>query len=355
MTMHGIDRDVDRFRQIIRGKIKQDLKKYMSQDGIDVYGKEGRHKITIPLPQIQLPRFTFGQKGGGIGQGKGGGGEGEAGDQEADNQLEVNVTLEEMAELLGEELELPRIEPKGQSEITIDSNKYRTIRTNGPESLRHFKKTFRQALKRQMSEGTYDPDNPSIIPIKEDKRYRASKPITIPHNQAVIFYLMDVSGSMGMKEKELARLTSFWIDLWLRSQYHNIKSRYIIHNVTAKEVDQHTFYHTMEDGGTKISSAYELARDIIKAEYNPADWNTYIFQYSDGDDWGGDSSNTACDIIENLLPGLNQVSYCQVRETGSFMKTIKSRFEKEKKVVTTLAFQKDQILDAIKSFFTAGN
>jgi len=100
MALHGIDRDVDRFRQIIRGKIKQDLKKYMSQDGINVYGKEGRHKITVPLPQIQLPRFIYGQKGGGIGQGDGQGDA--AGDNPADNPLEVNVTLEEMAELLGD-------------------------------------------------------------------------------------------------------------------------------------------------------------------------------------------------------------------------------------------------------------
>lgn len=352
--MHGIDRDVDRFRQIIRGKIKQDLKKYMSQDGINVYGKKGRHKITVPLPQIQLPRFIYGQKNGGVGQGGPGQGN-EAGNDPAENPLEVNVSLEEMAELLGEELKLPRIEPKGKSEITIDSNKYRSIRTTGPESLRHFKKTFRTALKRQMAEGTYNPDDPAVIPIKEDKRYRASKPITIPHNQAVIFYLMDVSGSMGMHEKEMSRLTSFWIDLWLRSQYKNIQSRYITHNYTAKEVDQHTFYHTMESGGTRIASAYELTRDIIKTDYNPADWNTYIFQYSDGDDWGGDHSKQACDIIAELLPGLNQVSYCQVREHGDFMSTVKKRFEGEPKVAITTAFQKDQILDAIKSFFSSGN
>lgn len=351
MTMHGIDRDVDRFRQIIRGKIKQDLKKYMSQDGIKVFGKEGRHKITVPLPQIQLPRFVYGQKGGGVGQGPGQG-EG-AGQDPADNPLEVNVSLEEMAELLGEELELPRIEPKGKSEITVDSKKYRSLRTTGPESLRHFKKTFRTALKRQLTEGTYDPDDPLIIPIKDDKRYRASKPIKIPHNQAVVFYLMDVSGSMGFRHKELARLTSFWIDLWLRSQYKNIRSRYIIHHVDAKEVDQHTFYHTMEGGGTRIASAYELARDLIKSEHPVADWNTYIFQYSDGDDWSG-GSTPAVDVIEEILPLVNQVSYCQVEERGSFMNTITEKFGNEEKVVITTAFEKDQILGAIKEFFNAG-
>jgi len=353
MGMHGIERDCDRFRQIIRSRIKENLKKYMSQDGIDVYGKEGRHKITVPIPHISLPKFVYGRKGGGIGQGDGP--SDGAGNDPYENPLEVDVSLEEIAELLSEELELPNIEPKGKSEITVDSNKYRSIRTTGPESLRHFKRTYRQALKRQIISGDFDFKDPIIIPVKEDKRYRASKPITIPHNQAVIIYMMDVSGSMGPQQKELSRLTSFWIDLWLRSQYHDIKSRYIIHNYTAKEVDQDTFYHTMEGGGTRIASAYEKARDIIKKDYNPADWNIYTFQYSDGDDWGGGSSTQACNIIADLLDGINQVAYCQVREEGDFKSVIEKRFPNESKVVVTTAFEKDQILDAIKMFFTKGN
>lgn len=355
MAMHGIERDRDRFRQIVRGKIKQDLKKYLSQNGIDVFGKEGRHKITVPIPHISLPKFIYGKKGGGIGQGDGDSEADKAGDQGADNPLEVEVTLDEMAQLLSEELELPRIEPKGKSQITIDSKKYRSIRSIGPESLRHFKRTFLEALKRTIMEGTYDPDNPNIVPIQDDKRYRASKPITLPQNQAVILYIMDVSGSMGTQEKELARLTSFWIDIWLRSQYkEKVIMRYIIHNYDAKEVDQHTFYHTMEGGGTRIASGYELAAQIIKQDYNPADWNIYIFQYSDGDDWAG-ASPQACNIIADLMPGLNQISYCQVREGGDFKSVLQKRFTGEPKVVITTAFQKEQILGAIKEFFKKGN
>lgn len=352
--MHGIERDRDRFRQIIRGRVKQNLKKYMSQDGIDVFGKGGKHKIRISLPHIELPRFIYGGKGGGVGQGDGEGAGQNAGDNPAENALEVDITLEEMAELLSDELELPNIQRKGKSEITIDSNKYRTIRTTGPESLRHTKKTYLRALKRTIASGSYNPDNPNIVPVKEDKRYRAPKPITIPHYQCVVFYLMDVSGSMGDHEKEMARLTSFWIDLWLRSQYDYIKSRYIIHNYNAKEVDQHTFYHTMESGGTRIASAYELAKEIILEEYPYSDWNVYIFQYSDGDDWGGASSD-AVNVISDLLPRLNQVAYCQVRERGDFMKVMTDKFSNESKVVITTAFEKEQILGAIKQFFVKGN
>ena len=362
--MHGIERDNERFRQIVRGKIKQNLRKYMSQDGIKIYDKDGKHKITVPIPHIELPRFIHGRKGGGIGQGDapgpdqgnqpGPGGQ-EGGNNPAENALEVDVSLEEIADLLSEELQLPRIEPKGKSEISIDSNKYRTIRTTGPESLRHFKRTFINALKRQIAADEYDPDDPIIIPIKEDKRYRAAKPITIPQYQAVVFYLMDVSGSMGPQQKEMARLTSFWIDLWLMHHYDFIKSRYIIHNYNAKEVDRHTFYHTMESGGTRIASAYELCRDLIKKEYHPSQWNIYIFQYSDGDDWGG-ATQSATNLIADLLEFVNQISYCQVREHGDFKGQLEKRFgDKKKNLVITTAFEKEQIFDAIKDMFQAGN
>ena len=80
-------------------------------------------------------------------------------------------------------------------------------------------------------------------------------------SNAVIVFMMDVSGSMGEEQKELVRLESFWIDTWLRKNYEGIESRYIVHDVSAKEVDKHTFYHLREDGGTKISSAYRAAKN----------------------------------------------------------------------------------------------
>ena len=75
---------------------------------------------------------------------------------------------------------------------------------------------------------------------------------------------MDVSGSMGEEQKEIVRIESFWINAWLKSQYEGIETRYIIHDASAKEVDEHTFFHTRESGGTMISSAYKLATQMMK-------------------------------------------------------------------------------------------
>jgi hypothetical protein len=123
-----MESDLNRFRKIVRGKIKKELRRFISSG--DLIGRQGKKQVTIPLPRIDLPRFQFGDKNqGGVGQGQGEvgdsvgqgegqeSGEGKAGDQAGQHNLEVDVTLEELAEILGEELRLPNIENKGKKNI----------------------------------------------------------------------------------------------------------------------------------------------------------------------------------------------------------------------------------------------
>ena len=117
--------------------------------------------------------------------------------------MEVDISLEELAVLLGEELELPRIEPKGQPAIVEEKSKYNSVRQTGPESLRHFKRTYLKALKRQITTGIYRPDEPRIIPYREDKQYRSWTTVEHPQVNAAVIYLMDVSGSMTDEQKEI--------------------------------------------------------------------------------------------------------------------------------------------------------
>ena len=267
-----IEQDLSRFKKIVRGKVKKELGKFVSSG--EMIGKQGKKLISIPIPRIDTPRFRFTDKQqGGVGQGEGQvgdpigqgdePGEGEAGNAEGEHVIEVDVSIEEMVDLLGEELELPNIQPKSNEKYDQIKNVYRGIRTTGPESLRHNKRTYKAALKRQIFTGEYNPRDPVVIPYKEDRRYRSYKQQKLPNHQAVIIYMMDVSGSMGNEQKEIVRLESFWIDAWLRKQYKNIETRYIVHDAVAREVDQHTFYHTRESGGTIISSAFKLCKNII--------------------------------------------------------------------------------------------
>jgi sporulation protein YhbH len=369
--IYNIKRDHGRFRQIIKGKIKQDLKKYVTHG--EMIGRKGKDLVTIPLPQIEIPHFKYGDREqGGTGQGDGkpgdavgqgdpnqpGQGE-EAGNQPGEHLLEVDLSLQELAEILGEQLELPKIEPRGHKTVRAKTEKYSGISSQGPNSLRHFKRTFKEALKRQISSGTYNPERPVIIPIKKDQRFRSWKADVRNENNAVIVYMMDVSGSMGDEQKEIVRTEAFWIDTWLRSQYKGIETRYIIHDATAREVDEQTFFRTRESGGTLISSAYKLCEKIIESEYPPSDWNIYPFHFSDGDNWSGEDTRLCMEILEQkLLPMCNVFCYGQVESrygSGQFFKDLKEYFGTEhEEVILSKIENKEGILQSIKDFLGKG-
>ncbi len=361
-----IEHDHQRFRKIVRGKVKSDLGKYITRG--ELIGKKGRDLVSIPLPQIDIPQFRYGQKGsGGAGQGDGdpgqpltapqGEGEGKAGDQPGGHILEVELTMEELAQILGEELALPRIEPKGKKNIVATKDKYTGIRQAGPESLRHFKRTFKKALKRQISSGVYDPEQPLVVPIREDKLYRSWKEIPKPESVACIIYMMDVSGSMTDEQKEIVRIEAFWIDAWLKAHYHGIETVYIIHDAAAQEVDEHTFYHTRESGGTKISTAYELADKIISSRFPAEQWNLYLFHFSDGDNWGDDTPHCIELLNEKLLPKANLFGYGQVESpygSGEFFEYIKELLAEKPNVVASRIPDREAIVKSIKEFLGTG-
>jgi uncharacterized sporulation protein YeaH/YhbH (DUF444 family) len=366
-VVRNIERDVNRFRSIVRGKIKADLKKYITHG--EMIGKTGGEFVSIPLPQVELPEFRYGSRGaGGVGQGPGDPGQplgpsqqpGDqpgAGDQPGNHLLEVELTLDELAEILGEGLELPRIQPKGKATIIEEKDRYTGIRQAGPESLRHFKRTYKRALKRQISSNVYNPDDPVVIPIREDKLYRSWNPVFLPRTSAVVLYLMDVSGSMTDEQKEIVRIEAFWIDTWLRSQYDGVTTRYIIHDAVAREVDQHTFYHTRESGGTRISSAYTLAEKIIEAEHPVADWNIYLLHFSDGDNWGEDNRTCVRLLRESLLPKVNLFGYGQVESpygSGEFLRELEEAFEDVPNLALSEIRNKEGIFDSIKEFLGRG-
>jgi uncharacterized sporulation protein YeaH/YhbH (DUF444 family) len=170
--------------------------------------------------------------------------------------------------------------------------------------------------------------------------------------------MMDVSGSMGDEQKELVRLEAFWIDAWLRRNYEGIESRYIVHDVRAAEVDRETFFHLREDGGTRISSAFNVGRELIDQAYNPEEWNIYLFHFSDGDNSSESDSRECCKLLrEQLLPRVNMFGYCQVASaygSGNFINVLHEQLREVENMVTTRVNVKDDIYDSIKAFFSEG-
>jgi uncharacterized sporulation protein YeaH/YhbH (DUF444 family) len=170
--------------------------------------------------------------------------------------------------------------------------------------------------------------------------------------------MMDVSGSMGEEQKEIVRIESFWIDTWLRSQYKDIESRYIIHDASAREVDRDTFFSTRESGGTMISSAYKKCLEIMKADYPSSDWNIYPFHFSDGDNWSADDTMQCIRLLrDEIIPSSNVFCYGQVESpygSGQFIKDLRVHFRSEDDVITSEVKNKEGIVGSIKEFLGKG-
>ncbi len=363
----SIREDQNRFKNMIRGKVREDFKRYVTNG--ELIGRREDEFVKIPLPRIDIPSFRYGPKQNeqGVGQGDGeqgegngqpGPGKGQAGDQAADHIIEVEISLEELAEILGEKLELPRIEPKGSKNIMAEKNRYSGIAPVGPEGLRKFKQTYKKALSRYISSGTYNPNDPVIIPIRRDFQYRSVKKMQTPHTKAVVIYMMDVSGSMGDEQKEIVRLESFWINTWLKKHYKGLETRFIIHDAAAKEVDEETFFKTSESGGTLISSAYKLCQQIIQADYPTSEWNIYPFHFSDGDNWSGEDTRVCLSLLkEFFLPNVNVFSYGQVESkygSGQFLKDLQKEFNTDERLTLSQIENRDKILNSIKDFLGKG-
>ena len=153
---------------------------------------------------------------------------------------------------------------------------------------------------------------PYLDPI--DLRYRSRVKTPVPTSKAVMFCLMDVSGSMDEGRKELSKRFFILLYLFLTRHYEKIELVFIRHHTQAQEVDEENFFHARETGGTVVSSALVLMEEIIKARYNPSEWNIYGAQASDGDNWHHDSGRCREILADKILPLVRYFAYVQVAE-----------------------------------------
>ena len=153
---------------------------------------------------------------------------------------------------------------------------------------------------------------PYLDPI--DLRYRNRIRVPVPTSKAVMFCLMDVSGSMDEARKDLSKRFFILLYLFLTRHYEKIDLVFIRHHTQAQEVDEENFFHARETGGTVVSSALVLMEEIIRARYTPSEWNIYGAQASDGDNWHHDSGRCRELLSEKLLPLCRYFAYVQVAE-----------------------------------------
>lgn len=310
-----ITEDHKEFRDVVGGKIRHSLGKFIKSGKIfKSRGKNG--KISITIPRIEIPHIVFGDgKDSGIGRGEGSDGEtigrdpadgNKAGNEEGKGMI-VNLNLEEVLKFMQNELNLPNLQPKENDVFDEIKIKYNNISPVGPESLRHNKKTWLQALKRTFSEGKEndlievpgsDTKIKPVTPIPQDKRYRQYKEIKKPSSNALIIYARDGSGSMDEQKCNIVSDISWWIDVWIRRFYKKVDRLFVWHDTVAMEVDENKFYKYRYGGGTVCSSALKFILSQLENRYSPEKWNIYVFYFTDGENWEGDNK-VFVDLLKN--------------------------------------------------------
>lgn len=304
-----ITEDHNEFRDVVSGKIRKSLKKFIKSGQIfKTRGKNG--KVSISIPRIDIPHIVFGDNNNGVGRGKGekgdvigkkdkGDKEGADGGQEDAEGITINLTLEEVLKFIQDELELPDLKPKDNGTFEDVKIKYNNISLVGPDSLRHTRRTMLQALKRLCSTGEINnlyeipgfKDKVKLLtPINSDKRFRQYKEIKTPSSNALIIYARDGSGSMDALKCDIVSDMCWWIDVWIKRFYKRVEKMFVWHDSNAMEVDEEKFYRYRMGGGTACSSAFKLISQQFENKFKPNNWNIYVFYFTDGDNWGEDNS-----------------------------------------------------------------
>jgi hypothetical protein len=207
-----------------------------------------------------------------------------------------------------EELQLPDLDESKKNEIVSEVLEYTDRRRqSGMESCIDKKRTILSHIYRKNALR-----EKKILPItKDDLVFRTWNVVKEKHSNAVVWLLMDRSGSMWEEKIYAVKALFFWITQFLKRKYDRVEIKFIAHDYTARELNEKEFFTISDSGGTKVSSAYELCHDLIKHNYPSSKWNIYCFHASDGDTFGDEKE--CIDIVQNILNlGANLFAYAEI-------------------------------------------
>lgn len=356
-----------RFLRRYKSQIKQSIAEAINKRSVtDVDSGES---VSIPNSDINEPMFHQGR--GGLrhrvhpgndhfvqndrierpqGGGGGGSGQGDASqDGEGEDEFSFQISKDEYLDLLFEDLALPNLKKNQHKQLTEfkthrsgytsngvpanisvvrslqNSLARRTAMTAGKKrELRELESTLSEVeisepvqlleeerLRKEIAELRAKIAKTPFIDTF-DLRYRNYERRAEPSSQAVMFCLMDVSGSMDQATKDMAKRFYILLYLFLSRTYKNVDVVYIRHHTQAKEVDEQEFFYSQETGGTIVSSALKLMDEVIQERYDPAQWNIYAAQASDGDNWADDSPLCHQLLAQKILPMVRYYSYIEI-------------------------------------------
>lgn len=354
----------DQIRKAVHGMIRDRSIQDMDQGG----------EINLPARDISEPTFRHGSggdremvhpgnrefaKGDTIDRPQGGQGEGgsEPGEGEAVDQFTFSLSRAEFLNLFFEDLELPHLARNQLGEVSQRKWQRAGYTTTGSPSMLSISRTLKSSLARRVAlsvkaradledaEEALAKARAAGAPAAEiraleqdvedcrerlarvpflddlDLRYRNRVSVAIPMARAVMFCLMDVSGSMDEGKKDLAKRFFTLLYLFLSRKYEHVDLVFIRHTDNAEEVDEQTFFYDPKSGGTIVLSALELMREILEKRYPPSAWNVYAAQASDGDSFGADAGKSARFLAEHLLPSTRYFAYIEIPDSQEARKS----------------------------------
>jgi uncharacterized protein len=352
-------RDALHHRERLRKKITEQLKEKIGEEDIIASGPE--KKIRVPVKGTKRWQFILDRsQGKGVGQGDGQPGDGlgppgssplpgGAGTEPGEELYEVWLDMDEVEELLFSELQLPRLKPKAEADAQAPHTVYNDLARTGPQVDK--KATLRENLIRNAKRG-----RATLGGIeKADLRYLSYREVPKPREKAVVFLAMDVSGSMTVDRKRMARLFFYWCVQFLRSRYDQTELVFVAHTTDAREVTEEEFFGRVESGGTRVSSAFEAIAQMQHDRYPPEDWNIYVLHVSDGDNFAADNPQTL-ELIRRLTRTAALVGYLEVDPAGgSRAHKLSAFYEQEAANVDGFVFagavDDRELWPALKKFF----
>lgn len=311
------------------------------------HGVGGRRQIILPGNReyvtgdaIQRPQ----------GRGGGAGGSGASDDAEGEDSFRFRLSREEFLDFFFEDMALPDLVKTQLTAIPHQRRVRAGYRTDGTPSSLAVVRTMRESLARRIAFAgpalarlrevddalealggeDADPDDPRVAELLRERealrakvsrvpfidtfdlRYRNRITQPLPIAQAVMFCVMDVSGSMDESRKDLAKRFFILLHLFLKRHYDRIEIVFIRHHTAAKVVDEEEFFHSTESGGTRVSSALEMTIDVIKENFPRDRWNIYVAQASDGDNIESDSPHCRDLLLAELLPMVQYMAYVEI-------------------------------------------
>ncbi len=313
-------KDSLRHDQRVKEAIRKNLRELIAEEAIIT--SDGNRRVRIPLRYLDQYRFKYGQPQPGVGQGEGetgevigrrrgegnGPGSGKPGEEPGEYTYEVEVPLEELTQMMLEDLALPWLEEKPDRQVVTTTHRFTDIRRRGSLANLDKRRTLLANVKRNAARGVAE-----VGGIHEaDLRYKVWDTHEETHANAAVYMLMDRSGSMTTNKKYIAKSFFFWMVRFLRLKYRHVETVFVAHDVEAQVVPEEDFFALTNSGGTRCSSAYEVALAHLE-QYHPAQaWNTYLFHFSDGDNLPND--NAACKaLVETLLAHCSMVGYGEIR------------------------------------------